>query len=75
MPGTTLQRDITLTADEKSTISLTVKGPDFVVLSSYSLIIEPNKPQVITIKAIIPSNQPYGTYDGIIIMKTKKYKA
>jgi len=71
-PGSTAEREITITADEESEVMLAVEGIVFVMPRDNLLLVNAGAPQKVTIVAAVPLNQTRGEYQGTLVIRSKK---
>ena len=71
LPGGMAEREITLTADEDSKISLSVEGIDFVTPQESILLMKAGMTRIAIIIAEVPMNQTLGVYRGTLLIQTQ----
>lgn len=72
LPGSTVEREVVLTTDKDSLITLTIEGLDFVSPHESHFVLEKGKTKRASILATVPKNQPPGGYNGTLIIKERR---
>ena len=71
LPGSVVERGITLVAARDRHVIFYVQGIDFISVSKTGFILKGGEPVTVAVKAIVPASQPTGSYTGRLIIVAK----
>lgn len=71
-PGGVGERAVTVTPEDDSLITFSVDGIGMVFPTENNIVAKEGMTRTVTFKAVVPENQPYGTYTGTLLIISQK---